>query len=592
MSFFVELRRRNVFRVAAAYAIVAWILIQVAAATFPQLSLPDWAPTLVTVLLLIGFPIALVLAWAFELTADGVKLTGRSAPDQGASTRSGILDYGLIAGLVLVVAATLWGQSDRPFETSASAGPSIAVLPFADMSPGGDQGYFGDGIAEELLNELTRLDGLRVAGRTSSFLFKDSNRGLREIGVDLGVAAILEGSVRKDGDRVRVTAQLVNSADGYHLWSQTYDSKLEDIFSIQEQIAAAVTGELGVRLGVGGVNTFQGAGTRNVEAYEAYLRGNAVMWFDYPTAIRFFDRAIELDPNYAAAWSARAVATASTMWLGRPDDAPPILETAYSFVRRALELDPNSAQVQSHYGSITYAKFDWIGGHQAHQRSLSLLGDRWNWTQHGNLLMRAGRLQAARAAYDTAEAAEPLDGRPADLGLFVSLGQGRFDEAREILAWSPPGTRVLGEIEIVLNEGNEEAVRTTLAALVALPGRAVQNATVYRPVLESFDSPDAVRSALHAAYRDTSAQWPEKLHDIALLAAYFDDPALALEAKSYEGRRLVMRLGALWYPVMKDARQLPEFKQLVTDLNLVAYWREFGWADLCRPTGADDFVCD
>jgi TolB-like protein/Tfp pilus assembly protein PilF len=591
VSFFEELRRRSVFRVGAAYAIVAWLLIQVAGATFPQLQLPEWAPRLVTVLLLVGFPVALVLAWAFELTPEGIKLTqGERGAATAARARGGAVDYALIAGLVVVAAVTLWNpfaaETDRAAPAAEAFGPSIAVLPFADMSASGDQAYFGDGIAEELLNELTRLGGLRVAGRTSSFVYKGNNQNLRAIGEALGVATILEGSIRKDGDRIRITAQLVSSADGYHLWSETYDRDLEDIFAIQEEIAAAVAGELGVRLGVGGVNTFKGAGTRNVEAYEAYLQG-ANSGLNLAAAQRLLDRAIELDPNYAAAWSQRGLATLSMVWTGLPEEMPGILDRALYFVRRAVELDPTSAQVHSLYGTVQYARLDWIAGHESHARALSLLADRATLGQHGNLLLRTGRIEAARAQFDAAEAAEPMGGRPHELRIWQVLAQGRFAEAQALLPWQAEATRPAYEFDIAINARDPERVKSALAAR---PGIPVAASELHASVLAQFDSHDAVLATLRAAYAD-GAQWPAELHEIAMLAAYFGDPELALEAKGTETRSAPVRLFAVWYPVMADVRALPEFKELVADLNLVEYWRAYGWSDFCAPLGDTDFNC-
>jgi len=594
-SVWAELRRRNVFRVAAAYAVVGWLIIQVVSALSAPLNLPEWFEAVTVTLLAIGFPIALLFAWAFDLTPDGIRLTQR---DDAATKESGgnKLDYALIGALVIVAAVTLWGQLPtasvndltRSFEVEEA--PSIAVLPFADMSPNGDQEYFGDGIAEELLNELTRLDGLQVAGRTSSFSFKQSDEDLQAIGEALHVNFILEGSIRKDGDRVLITAQLINAADGYHLWSDTYARELTDIFAIQEEIAVSVTGALGVRLGVGGVNAFRGAGTRNVEAYEAYLQGVGILGQQRAAArILLFEQATQLDPNYAAAWAQLGLVNAARMWTAPPEEAPALLDYALPLVRRAVELDPESAQGHSLLGTILYARLDWIGGEEAHAMALSLLSDRPTLGQHANLLMRTGRSAAARAQYDAAESAEPMGGRPEPLRVHVSLAQGRFAEAREISEWYTQGPRALKtSLDLALNEGAPEEIKTRLSAMLPMNDSTT---ALYSRVLSEFDSPELVLSTLRTVYADESAQWPSKLHDIAMLAAYFSDPEFALQVKAEEVRNTPVRLFALWYPVMSEARQLPEFKELVTDINLVAYWRAYGWADACRPLGDDDFTC-
>ncbi len=588
-SVWAELRRRNVFRVAAAYAVVGWLIIQVVSALSAPLNLPEWFEAVTVTLLAIGFPIALLFAWAFDLTPDGIRLTQR---DDAASRESGgnKLDYALIGALVVVAAVTLWGQlptasvNDLTQLVEVEEAPSIAVLPFADMSPNGDQEYFGDGIAEELLNELTRLDGLQVAGRTSSFSFKQSDEDLQAIGEALHVNFILEGSIRKDGDRVLITAQLINAADGYHLWSDTYNRELTDIFAIQEDIATSVAGELGVRLGVGGVNAFRGAGTRNVESYDAYLEGLAVV-AARGESIPFFERATRLDPNYAAAWAQLGLRTSATQWNANPEEVSEARERGYRFVLTAIQLDSESAQSQSMLGTMLLGRRDWIGSEVAHAKALSLLSDRSNLIQYGNMLMRAGRTAEAAIQLDAAQAVEPLGGQPTFRRLNVSLAQGLFAEAREMAEWSSAPENKLA---IELNEGDSVEIK---AALSAMPQTTISATVLYSPVLSNFDTPEMVLSTLQSVYADESAEWPGKLHDIALLAAYFDDPDLAFETIAGEVRSTNVRRQALWYPIMTEVRQLPEFKQLVTDLNLVEYWRAYGWADACRPLGDDDFTC-
>jgi TolB-like protein len=562
----------------------------------------------VVIVFALGFVPALIISWAYELTSEGLKrekdvVREASITHFTAKRLDGITIGLIVVALVFIVTDRFWlspkqaeqavvsAEAVTDHEQASEPEPqyppnSVAVLPFADMSPNGDQEYFGDGIAEELLNELVRLDGLRVAGRTSSFSFKGTNEDLNAIGEALNVGAILEGSIRKDGDRVRITAQLINASDGYQIWSETYDRELADIFAIQEEIATSVSGALGVRLGVGGVNSFQGAGTRNIEAYEAYLQGMATSVLD--ESIRLFKRATQLDPNYSAAWSRLGLQTLSTVWFSNPEEALEIKERAYAFVLRAVELDPESAQSTSLLGTVLYASYDWIRGEAAHLRALSLLSDRRNLGQYGALLMRAGRSAAALEQWEKAEAVEP------SLGLlyfrvYVALAQGRFDDAREVVTRAAPPYRIIPyRLSIALNEGDSEEIKAIMAAM---PPMAISTTALYSPVLSVFDSPEMVLSTLRATYADKGSRWPSKLHDIALLAAYFGDPELALQTIGEEVRNNPARLQAVWYSMMSEVRQLPGFKKLVTDLNLVAYWRASGWADLCQPLGDDDFEC-
>jgi TolB-like protein len=591
VSFFLELRRRNVFRVAATYAIVAWLLIQVASAVSAPLNLPSWFEAFIIVLLAIGFPVALVLAWAFEMTPDGLKLT---LPQDGQVSTSGKpLDFVLIGALVLVAVVTIWdhfpSRAAPRDATRLMDNPSIAVLPFKDMSPGKDQEYFGDGIAEELLNVLTRLDGLRVAGRTSSFAYKNSDDDLRVVGQALNVTTILEGSVRKDGDRIRVTAQLISAKDGYQIWSDIFDSGLDDIFSIQEEIATEVAGALGVRLGVGNVNAFIGAGTRNVEAYEEYLKGWA-LWDTRGESIRHLETATRLDPNYAAAWATLGVRTAHLQWAARPVEAPDILDRAYGYVLRAVELDPMSGTSLSLLGTILYARFDWIGGEDAHTRAIRLRPDRSAHDHYGNLLARSGRLAAADREYRLSIAAETQAGEVTGFNWKVSLAQGLPEEAKRRLTalyrGNPPVFELLA---IAMHESDAGQLKSLLASL---PPTSTPTRTLYAPVLRDFDSRDAVLDTLRTVDSDDAAWWPSKYHDIALLAAYFGDAEFALQTFEKDARYMSIRLQALWYPVMSVARRLPAFKDLVRDINLVEFWRASGWAEACQPLGGDDFSCE
>ncbi len=572
-----ELKRRNVFRVGAAYLVASWLIVQIVSAIREPLGLPVWFETMVLVLLGIAFPFALILAWAYELTPDGVRAeSGDEAPP-----RSGAIDYVLIGALVAVLAMMAWTGfqapvGDEPVVASgAETEQSIAVLPFVDMSPERDQEYLGDGIAEELLNELYRLDGLRVAGRTSSFAFKYTPQDLKTIGETLGVETILEGSVRKNGDRVRITAQLINAADGFHLWSDTYDRELADIFVIQEDISSAVAGALGVRLGVGGVNDFRGAGTRNLEAYEAYLR-------------RDYERAIELDPDYSAPWARLGVRTGSTMWNNPPEMAPAIIERAMAYTERALALDPDSSTVNDQYATLIYATMNWIAAEEAFQKSIALSSKAPILGGYANFLMRAGRSRESIAVSEQIDAASSTPTPPSRVRFDRIVGGGDLDAARAYATQFTDWRREFTLLVIALSEGDSATARQALADR---PTSIPVADDFYRAAAERFNAPDRLLEYLHRTFEDEAAFWPSKYQDVALLAAYFGEPEFALEVFSREARRTTIRFGTLWYPVMSEVRALPAFKQLVTDLNLVDYWKQYGWADHCAPAGNDDFTC-
>jgi TolB-like protein/Flp pilus assembly protein TadD len=322
-----ELKRRKVFRVAVVYLVVAWLVVQVASTTFEPMGLPPWTLKLVITLAALGFPLACALAWAFDVTPQGIQRTQAAAPALGHVDAP--------EAKTLPQAAAAAPTSEPP--------DSVAILPFVDMSPGRDQEYFCDGIAEEIINSLCCIRDLRIASRTSSFQFKGRAADVREIGRALGVGAVLEGSVRKAGERVRITAQLVSSADGYHLWSESYDRDLSDVFAIQTEIAQKLVGALRVSLSRQERELIQRRGTSNAEAYDLYLRGHAHLRDGTDTAldhaVRFFREAMQRDERFAQAYAGIAQAQ-SMRGLWRVGMTQADFDEAFSASRRALELEP------------------------------------------------------------------------------------------------------------------------------------------------------------------------------------------------------------------------------------------------------------
>lgn len=577
MSLFSELKRRKVFRVGIAYIVASWLIAQVAALVADTYLAPVWVMQMIVTLLIVGLPISLILSWAFDLTADGIKRA-----DDGEIEDSLIVSnksiFALVVGLFVALAVffyVVWPRDDR----------SIAVLPFEDISPGGDQAYFGNGIADELRLELQGLEGLRVAGRTSSIA--SAQEDSKTIGEILNVNSILEGSIRKEGNNVRITVQLTHVADGFIIWSKFYDRELKNIFEMQEEIATSVAGALGVRLGVGTINAFRGAGTQNAEAYEAYLQGRDGS-LTHQERIRHFERAIELDPNYAAAWSWLGHRTLSTTWYSSPDQGSEIRDRAYQLALHGVQLNPESAAAQRSLAMIRASQGDWIGGEQGFMRAIELLADRQIVSSYASTLLRNGRTADAQKQFAIAAALEPMGGRPVGLSWLASLAQGRIAEAKEARSWQRAGVGNEANLEISFNERDPEALK---AALQAMSKTNIAGISLYAPVLGEFDSPEQVLAVLRDAYLDENLQWPSKHHDIAMMAAYFGDPQFALKVIDHDLRISTVRLFALWYPVMSEVRQLPEFKELVTELNLVEYWRAYGWADACRPLSDDDFTC-
>lgn len=321
-NFIQELKRRNVFKVAAAYAIAGWLIIQIATSVFPAFEFPGWTTQFVIILVGIGFPLALIFAWAFELTPEGLKKSQEVEITESVTNRTGkklngiiitVLSMGLVFVLVERVffaeAAFIENASEMDMQTA-----SIAVLPFVNMSSDEENEYFSDGLSEELLNALAKVEQMQVAGRTSSFKFKGQNENLTEIGKELGVANILEGSVRKSGNRLRITAQLIRVSDGFHMWSETYDRELtaNDIFDIQEEISRNVMQELKVRLLPKEDIQLTERPTLDIEAYNAYLEATQIEINRSPKAleeaISKYNDAIRIDPTFAEAYARLSMA--------------------------------------------------------------------------------------------------------------------------------------------------------------------------------------------------------------------------------------------------------------------------------------------
>lgn len=429
MGLVAEAQRRRVFRVAAGYLVFGWLLIQVAATVLPQFDLPGWAPRLVTLLVALGFPIALVVAWMFDLTSDGIRM-------DASSTGSKRL---LVFASVLIALSVGWYLHDRPMGIAPTAVPaaaeaSIAVLPFLDMSQAHDQGYFSDGLSEELLNLLAQVPQLRVISRTSSFSFKNKDVDVATIAKSLNVANVLEGSVRKSGNTLRITAQLIRASDSSHLWSQTYDRQLTDVFRVQDDIAAAVVAALKVKLLPTQVAVH--SRTANPEAHDQYLIGKQLAIRstpdDWRRAVAALARAIVLDPTYGAAYAELSGALGS---LGDAYGNKTLMAQSLRMAEIAIGFSPTLANAYLQHGyAVMSIRNDWTNAKADFDKALLLTpGDSQVQLGQGRMMIAFGRLPQAIAFAKKGAALDPLDPYAwADLGRYLNADH-QLEAARSAL---------------------------------------------------------------------------------------------------------------------------------------------------------------
>lgn len=454
MSLLNELKRRNVIKVAVAYIVVAWFVLQVADVVLNNIAAPDWVFRVIMLLLGLGFPVVLVFAWAFELTPEGLKRDHEVEPSQSITGETGKkLNTMIIAMLVLalgyfaydkflvsaereaalVEAATSTVVEQTVATDEAAMDRSIAVLPFADMSQDKDQEYFTDGLSEELLNLLAKIPELKVASRSSSFQFKDRGVDILEAAKQLNVAHVLEGSVRKDGNQLRITAQLIKAEDGFHLWSETYDRELKSVFAIQDEISAAVVGALKVTL----LGEAPRARETNPEAYAHYLQGAYFynLWDEqnFEKAVTAYQNALAIDPEYAPALAGLAVVYQVQADFGYINAIEGMV-LSRSMAERAISLDPLSADAWTSLGRMRWGyDWNWEGAKEADNRAIELApGNVDVMTQSARLAGTLGDLETAIMLNRRAIELDPLSLRPiSNLGLTLREAN-RLDESEAV----------------------------------------------------------------------------------------------------------------------------------------------------------------
>lgn len=606
-----ELRRRNVFRVAAAYLVVGWILIQFVSLIAEPLGLPGWTNTLVIVLLGIAFPVALLLAWAFEMTPDGMKTTEAAEPDEGFRPL-GPSDYVLIAGVVVVVgvaglqmlrpaeSADLPIVADTGTESSTqtpttvlASASSIAVLPFADLSPEGDQAYFGDGMAEEILNVLTRVDGLHVASRTSAFQFRGDELGIPAIAQELNVRHILEGSVRKAGNTLRITAQLIDSEDDRHLWSDTFDRPLtaENIFAIQDEIATEIVSALSEALGMPTPEIEVAAGTENLDAYELFLRGQVIFHSrsadNVPEGIDLFERAVAADPDFARGWAGlAAMYSVSEAWLG-PSDERDFDALAFAAANRATALDPDLALPYSVRGRVHTTKGRWTDAIVQLNDGISrdpTSADSWYFRGYAWLI--SGFFDAAAADFETCLERDPAYAICRRHLAFAELYRGHTDRALELYEQGTLEQQTSNPfimVPVYFARADRSAAIFNLAYALERNGAGFSLEARYRFQTDFSLSNEAVNQMFRTAYLRENGS----LDGFNGRDGGYERPIPTLNShrpvwSPFEPDR--------FRPASRDAF-LAARRAVIIEMRLPEFWREHGYPAQCHAVGRDDFEC-
>jgi len=612
MSFFDELKRRNVFRVAIGYVITAWLLLQVVDLVLENINAPDWVMQVFMLALAIGFPLAIFFAWAFEMTPEGVKRESEVDRSQSIAPRTGRkMDRHIMIAMALALAYFAYDkflasppdsmpQSDpdkhlqaesasteqlvpandapaQAADSSAALNPnekSVAVLPFINMSDDAQNEYFSDGISEELLNVLVRVKGLRVPSRTSSFTFKGSSKKLAEIGAELQVDHILEGSVRKSGDRIRVTAQLIEVNTDTHLWSETYTRQLDDIFAVQDEIAQAIVSALEVTLTGEDQASIHSRTTASVDAYNKYLLGRHLWNQRSPesllAATKPLNEAVSMDADYGDAWAALADAYVLIPEYGG-GSVDQYIPLAHEAIERALAINPESARALT---TSAYVKFmfdyDFEGAHADIEKAIQIepgyaTAHQW----YGELLAVEGRLDAALDQLRLARIADPLAVIVPHVMGWILADSNRTDEAyayyEQALEIDPHfSTTIFNLINLNMMTGRYDEARA----------RCLQLATVaeYDPatelaVIDALENPELIGNALSIMEQDPVL--PDGALGKALYLMMLNEPELALDnlekgfAKS-DPYMVHMKRTNLYDPL----RENPRFQALLAKMNM------------------------
>ncbi len=622
MNVLAELKRRNVIRMAGLYLVGAWLIVQVAATLLPTFDAPTWVMKVLVALLAAGFLCALVFSWLYELTPEGLKrdadvLPSESIAPQTARRMDRLMVLGMVAVVAVIAADRYWPRADTPTAINSAAPPpadtagepavlakasapstlanSIAVLPFADLSQAGDQSYFSDGMAEEILNVLTRVKGLQVASRTSSFAFKGQETlGIPAIAKQLSVRHVLEGSVRRAGGTIRITAQLIDAEVDRHLWSETFDRPLtaENVFAMQDEIAQAIVAALIAALPAAEVGAVgQTATTNNLGAYDSYLQARALVRSrrQLLLADELLEKSLQQDAQYAPAWELRAGLQAL---LGEYTDTPlshdELVARGYQFADRALALAPDSARamaVKANLRRMATVRLDGDSDLAAviadFERSLAIDPDNTdalNW--FGLTWVLVGQPEKGLAAFQRCVLVDPLASACSENEYDTLYALDRHDEA-----WQ----RYLA----ALDRGAITDQYTNFQMLARYEQKPAflfaSNQTRYLPRWHWHQ-------ALYEAYRNPDGDHAELVRDALAFAQKeridTDNGYVVLLLLPLGAHDLRPEMPLLWGQDNRRYRQSPQFKHFIRASGVHDYWLKTGFPKQCQPIEPDDFRCD
>jgi TolB-like protein len=604
MAFLAEIKRRRVGKVAIAYGAIAWAVTEGCSVVFPALHVPEWAMTFIVVFLLVGFPVAMVLAWIFDVGPAGIQRTAPIAEAAPAARIKQRAAFGL--AVLLCMAGLGYLLYERGVGRAQAGQPhsSIAVLPFTNLSGDASKEYFSDGMSEELLNLLARVPGLQVAARTSAFAYKGRNVDIREVGKELGVETVLEGSVRQQGQQVRITAQLIDTQSGFHLWSETYDRKLEDIFAVQDEIARAIVGRLRIQLAPEEQKLAQRerAPTQNVEAYQLYLQGRAI-WKrrgeeNLRHAIDLYQSALGKDPAFARANA--ALASAYVVLPGYTEeqgDEEKFFQLAQNAARMALAVDPNIGEAHAVMAQINASRGDLLDAESGFFFAISLEPNEATPHQWYSILLRnVGRLGASLTQAKRAQELDPTSPIIAVNLAEAYLVRGDDDQAlrySKLAAELGLAQKSLGvEADVALRRGKWDEAKQLFAAQERIPKEIRAQVG---PIVDALADP-ALRPRMVATLQAIDAKaWPPQERVMPYVLLGQTDLAYQVMLDGLDKDRLTWAhswdMTHIWSPEGRPLRTDPRFARLAERLGMVDYWKQYGYPDGCRAGADAPIVC-